>query len=173
MRGKCIALVLLSVFFLAGCTSKGRDVSKGTSAGLVIANGREVTLHYTLSVDGKVIDSSKGGAPLMYKQGSQQIIPGLARQLEGMHVGDKKSITVVPQEGYGNVNPNAIKEVQRSYFPANSKPDVGMTVEVKSKEGQKFHARISEVKKDTVVLDFNHSLAGKMLHFDVEIVSIN
>jgi len=138
-----------------------------------IQSGKEVSIHYTLKVNGEVVDSSKDKEPLTYVHGKGQIIPGLSKALEGMEAGDKKSVTVEPGDGYGEVNPKAYQEVPRTELPKEIEPKVGMTLQASSSDGRKQLIRISELKDSSVVVDMNHPLAGKTLDFDVEVVSVN
>lgn len=137
-----------------------------------IHNGSVVSFDYTLTVDGKVIDSSKDRGPLQYTQGDGKMIPGLVRQVEGMKAGDERDIEVKPEEGYGNPVPAAFKEAPISSLPKGVKPVVGMALQGKDANGKLFPARIVEVKKDTFVVDINHPLAGKTLFFHIKIVSV-
>lgn len=146
-------------------------VTNGEGAA-AIKKGSKVAFNYTLSVDGNVAETTEGRAPLAYTHGSRQIVPGLEKQLEGMRVGEEKKIIVKPAEAYGAVDANAFKEIEKKSLPKNIEPKQGMFLQGKSQDGQTFVGRIKEVKKDTVRVDFNHSLAGKTLNFDVKIVSV-
>lgn len=138
----------------------------------LIAAGKVVKIHYTLTVDGKVVDSSKESQqPLSYTQGKQMMIPGLEKQLEGKKAGDKLQVTVKPEEAYGPVNPKAYAEVPLKELPKEGLK-VGAVLTNTTPEGQQMHGVVSEIKKDSAVLNFNHPLAGKELHFDVEIVEV-
>ena len=165
---KVISVIFLCAIMIISMTSismaKGNDTA--------IKNGSKVSFDYTLTVDGKVMDSSQGRAPLQYVQGQGTIIPGLAKQLEGMKIGDEKSITVPPEEAYGAVDQNAFREVPRSSMPAGLKPEVGMYLQTKNPDGTPRPVKIAGVKKDVVMIDFNHPLAGKTLHFNVKIISV-
>lgn len=140
--------------------------------GMSIQDGKEVTIEYTLKVDGQVVDTSENRAPLTYVHGQGQIIPGLSKALEGLKAGDKKSVTVSPEEGYGEVNPKAFQEVPRAKLASDIEPQVGMNLEANMPDGKKQIMRITEVKDETIVVDMNHPLAGKTLDFDVEVVSV-
>lgn len=142
------------------------------AANVAIKDGSKVAFDYTLTVDGKVVDSSEGKGPLEYTQGEGKLIPGLTKQLAGMCVGDEKTVTVLPQEAYGPSNPAAFREVPVSSLPKDAKPQIGMMLQATSDNGRAFPVRIAEIKKDTVVMDFNHPLAGKTLTFKVKIVSV-
>jgi len=106
-----------------------------------------VGMEYTLLSDGAVVDSSEGKGPLHYVQGRRQIIPGLERQLVGLHVGDTKEVTVSPEEGYGKVDPTAVIEVAKSQLPPDATPTVGMVLRGMNPDGQSFRARVTEVRK--------------------------
>ena len=138
----------------------------------VVENGKKVKFDYTLKVDGKVVESSEGKAPLEYLHGEGKIIPGLSSALEGMKVGQKKTVTVKPENAYGQVNPQAFMEIPKTSFPAGFKFKVGDMIRVTDPQGRALPGTIEEVKADTVKLNFNHPMAGKTLVFDVKIVSI-
>ena len=159
-----VASLLAIGLLIGGAEGKALDVA--------IHNGSKVEFDYALTVDGKVTETSEKKGPLKYTQGDGKLIPGLTRQMEGMRVGDEKTIEVKPEEAYGNPNPIALKEVPLSSLPAGVKLEAGMPLRGKDKNGRAFLARIVEVKKDSVMMDLNHPLAGKTLVFKVKIVSI-
>ena len=137
-----------------------------------IGANMDVGLEYTLTVDGVVVDSTDGRGPWHYIHGHQQMIPGLERQLEGLHVGDERQITVSPEEGYGTVDPSLFVEVPKSDLPSDTTPTVGMVLRGINPDGRSFQARIAETKADTVMLDLNDPLAGKTLHFKIKVTDI-
>jgi len=137
----------------------------------VIKKGSAVKLHYTLSVDGVILDSSPEGDPLAYVQGSGQIIPGLEKELEGLKAGDKKEVTVTPEEGYGPVDPNAFQKVPKAAFENSPGLKIGDIVSGQLGE-QTFNAIVAQISSEEITLDFNHPLAGKMLRFAVEVVEV-
>ena len=163
---------LFVIFLLAFVLNSICSFAESKIGALTIQNGKEVELHYTLTVDGEVIDTSEGKKPLSYVHGERAIIPGLSKELEGMHAGEEKTVIVTPEEGYGMVNQNASKEVPRSTLPDTIKPEAGMLLQVRGPEGKANIVKIIEVKEDTVLIDFNHPLAGKTLTFWVKVVSI-
>ncbi len=166
MRHTWMVFVLMITFTVIGIAPQ---VKADDAA---IHKGSQVAFDYTLTVDGKVVDTSKGKSPLQYVQGDGKLIPGLTKQLEGLKAGDEKTVEVKPEEGYGSPNPAAFKEVPLSALPAGAKPAVGMILQGTDKNGRTFPARISEVRKDSVIMDFNHPMAGKTLLFNVKIVSV-
>ena len=138
----------------------------------MIKEGSKAKFDYTLTVDGKVADTSAGRGPLEYTHGAGMIIPGLEKELLGMKVGDKKTVTVKPDEGYGLVLQEAIKRVPKEAISNANELKVGDMVGA-SNGGHTFRAVVKEIGEKEITLDFNHPLAGKELVFDVEIKEIN
>lgn len=137
-----------------------------------VSSGKEVSLEYTLKLAGnKVVDTNVGQDPLTYTQGSGQLISGLESKLEGMAVGETKQVTVVPEDGYGSVNPQAFQEVPKENIPAEAMK-VGTELIGRDAQGRVVRPRVSEIKDKTVVLDFNHPLAGQTLYFDVKVLDV-
>ena len=100
------------------------------------------------------------------------IIPSFDKAVEGMTIGDKKSITLAPDEAYGPRRDEMMVEVKLSEFPDEIKPEVGVPLQLNQPNGQVVNVVIVEVKEETAVLDANHPLAGKTLKFDIELVEI-
>lgn len=163
MKLKTILAVTLLCFF---------TISRAFASGLVIEKGKKVMLNYTLTVDGKVLDSSAGKEPLIFIYGDMALIPGLEKALLGLKQGDKKHLTFAPQEAYGSVDPKAVIEVPRTNFPAEPEIEPGMVFTSHDPQGGDLNGTVKELRGDKVLLDFNHPLAGKSLDFDVEIVSV-
>ena len=139
---------------------------------MTISEGKTVSFDYTLTVDGETVDTSKGKEPLKYVQGDSNLIPGLTKRMEGMQTGDEKKIEVPAEEAYGQVREEAFKDVPKKQLPPDMEPARGMVLQVQQPGGPPMPVRIKEVKPDSVVIDFNHPLAGKDLMFDVKIVSV-
>jgi peptidylprolyl isomerase len=138
----------------------------------MIKDGSRVKLDYTLTVEGKVVDTSEGKKPLEYVQGQGQIISGLEKQVKEMAAGEEKRITIACAEAYGDVDPNAFKEIEKGKFPENLELFVGKVVPVQDGQGRQFTTTIHEIRDENVVLNLNHPLAGKDLQFDVKLVSV-
>ena len=137
----------------------------------MIKEGSKAKFDYTLTVDGKVADTSAGRGPLEYTHGAGMIIPGLEKELAGMNVGDKKTVTVKPEEGYGPVREDAIKRVPKEAISNAGDLKVGDMVGASNGE-HTFRAIVKEIGDKEITLDFNHPLAGKELVFDVEIKEV-
>jgi len=139
---------------------------------MTIENGKTVKVNYKLTVDGELVDTSEGREPIEFEIGKKQMIPGFEKALIGMKKGDKKSFQITPEDGYGQENPQAYQEVPKDKLPPDTKPEVGMVLYIKGPNDQPYPVKISEVKENTVILNFNHPLAGKNLDFEVEIVNV-
>jgi FKBP-type peptidyl-prolyl cis-trans isomerase SlyD len=165
MLSACVLAVLLAMT-LTLSASQAADTKQ------IVTEGKNVSLEYTLTLDDKsVVESNVGKEPLIYTHGTRQIIPGLEKALEGLAVGDTKEVTVAPADGYGEKDPNALQEVQKKLIPPDALV-VGTRLQGKTPDGHMVYPRVAEIKGDTVMLDFNHPLAGKTLHFDVKILDI-
>jgi FKBP-type peptidyl-prolyl cis-trans isomerase SlyD len=137
-----------------------------------VADGVVVGLAYTLTVDDIVISEAGSDDPLEYLHGAHNIIPGLENALTGKQVGEKLSVTLPPEDAYGDYDEEDVEEIAREEMPDVEVLETGMLVEVEDEDGFSYMAVISEINDDVVVLDFNPPLAGKTLTYDVEVVSL-
>lgn len=138
-----------------------------------IADNLVVEIHYTLTDDnGNVIDTSEGREPLPYLHGNQNIVPGLEKELTGKSVGDKLKVNISPDQGYGHRDENMIQDVPKDQFDNADQIQVGQQFQVETDNGQMLVVSVAEIKDATITLDGNHPLAGVILNFDVEVVSI-
>lgn len=139
---------------------------------MAIEKGSKVSIHYHLKVDGTTVDSSEGRDPLTFVHGEGEIIPGLENELVGMNVGDKKNVTVPPEDGYGEHHEEGVQKVPRQAFKDADELNVGNIVAIQAPDGQAFQATVTEIEGDSVTLDLNHPLAGKTLNFEVEVMDV-
>lgn len=139
-----------------------------------VADNVVVSVDYVLRLDDKSeIDRSAEGTPLEYLHGYKNIIPGLEKELNGLTVGDEKDVVVQPNLGYGDRDPDSVVEYQRDSFPSSLNFEVGEPVMMRDNEsGESHRAYITELRTDTVLLDFNHPLAGETLHFNIKIAGL-
>lgn len=144
------------------------DMQKPTT----VADDLVVSIEYTLSVDGEVIDSSEENDPLEYLQGYHNIIPGLERELNGMKIGESKEVTVHPRDGYGDVDPEAVVDIPRNEFPKKLQVKPGLELQLQNEDGELVNAVVVSVSANSVKLDLNHPLAGKDLHFRVTVIDL-
>lgn len=136
-------------------------------------DGKTVQIHYTGSLeDGSVFDSSDGRDPLEFTLGAGQVIPGFESAVRTLEVGESTKTTIPPAEAYGERRDDMIVTLDRSQFPAESEPEIGMEVYLQA-GNQPIPAKITAVESDSITLDANHRLAGKTLIFDIELVSVS
>jgi len=135
--------------------------------------GDVVKVHYTGKLtSGEQFDSSTGREPLEFTVGAGQMIKGFDDAIPGMSVGEKKTINISADDAYGQINHEALIEFPKKNVPQDMPLETGMQLELKDEDGQSFPVTIIEIKDDVIVLDANHSLAGKELVFDIELVEI-
>ncbi|HXG52295.1 MAG TPA: FKBP-type peptidyl-prolyl cis-trans isomerase [candidate division Zixibacteria bacterium] len=138
----------------------------------MIKDGSVVSFEYTLSdEEGNVLETNVGEEPVTYTHGRHEIIPGLENGMSGMEINEKRRLRVQPEDGYGPVHADYFKEVPRDEIPASGLI-VGTVLRARGPHGEDFSVRVHEIKDHTVVLDLNHPLAGKVLNFEVRVLSI-
>ena len=136
-------------------------------------SGDTVRIHYTGTLDdGTEFDSSKGRDPLEFAVGSGQVIPGFDNAVEGMAVGENKSVTIEPDQAYGARHDQLVQEVPKNALPDDLEATVGMQVQSRSPDGEVMMFVVAAVGDDTITVDGNHPLAGQALTFDIELVEI-
>ena len=136
--------------------------------------GDSVKIHYTGTLDdGTQFDSSDGREPLAFELGSGQVIPGFDKAVDGMSVGETKSVNIPAEDAYGPHHPQMIQEVPRSAMPDDLEPAEGMGLQAQGPDGQVLNLVVTGVQEDSITVDGNHPLAGKALNFDIELVSID
>jgi FKBP-type peptidyl-prolyl cis-trans isomerase 2 len=136
-------------------------------------HGSKVKIHYTGRLeDGTVFDSSEGRDPLEFTLGEGRIIPGFETGTMGMTVGQKKTISIPPDEAYGDHREDLVAHVNRNEFPEGADPAVGQVYQMDQGDGQSIDLRVIAVEGEDITLDANHPLAGQTLIFDIELVSM-
>ncbi|MFC2125924.1 peptidylprolyl isomerase [Bacteroidota bacterium] len=142
-----------------------------------IAKNTVPSVTYSINVDGEVIDQADKSNPLTFLMGAGSMIPGFERQLEGLSKGDSYQFTVQPEEGYGDIDQDVIVDIPKNIFIVEGelKDDllfVGNSVPMQDNQGNPLEGIILEIGDDTVKMDFNHQLAGKVLDFSGEIIDV-
>jgi len=139
----------------------------------LVKEGDVVKVHYTGKLtNGEQFDSSVGREPLEFTVGAGQMIKGFDAAMPGMAVGDKKTVNIIPEDGYGQKSDDAIIEFPKENVPADMKLEPGMPLTLSNQAGQPVPVIVIEVKDDIIILDANHFLAGQDLVFDIELVEI-
>ena len=137
-------------------------------------SGDTVKIHYTGTLDdGTQFDSSQGREPLEFELGSGQVIAGFDKAVEGMSVGDEKSVTIEADDAYGPRHEQLVQQVPFSALPEGLEPKEGMTLQAQNPDGQRINLVVTGIGEEAITVDANHPLAGKALNFDIELVSID
>ncbi|MDO1530328.1 peptidylprolyl isomerase [Fulvimonas sp. R45] len=137
-----------------------------------IAPNTVAAFHYTLTDDdGQIVDSSAGREPLTYLHGKGQIVPGLEKQMEGRQAGDAFNADVAPAEGYGEFQPELVQAVPHEAFQGVEDIQPGMQFQGHGPQGV-FNVTVTRVEDGQVHIDGNHPLAGKTLHFAIEVTEV-
>lgn len=137
----------------------------------LVADDLVVSLEYSLTVDGEVIDSS-GETPLEYLHGHHNIIAGLEQALAGMQLGETRQVAVAPAQAYGEYDPEALYTLPKSQFPSTFDLHIGAGLRVRSDDGHVLSARVASIDGEDVKIDLNHPLAGKTLNFNATIAGL-
>jgi len=135
----------------------------------MIQKGNKVKVHYTGMTDGEIFDSSEGREPIEFTVGSQEVITGFENAVLGKNIGDTVNVTISPAEGYGELRDDLIISVDKSQVPVDIQ--IGHTLQGVNPDGMPFNVNVSEIHDDKVILDANHPLAGKILQFEISVVS--
>lgn len=157
--------------------SKEKKQEKTNNNETCVEKGCTVSLDYEGKLEsGEIFDSSKHGDhshPLEFKSGSGMVIPGFDAAVLGMKINEEKEFSINPEDAYGMPNPQLKQEVPKSAIPTPEGVELkaGMTLAAQTPQGA-IPVKISEVKKDTIVIDLNHPLAGKKLIFKIKILDI-
>ncbi|MCP4000952.1 MAG: peptidylprolyl isomerase [Gammaproteobacteria bacterium] len=137
-----------------------------------IDNNCVVTLHYNLSDEhDKLIYTSENDEALSYLHGWGELVDGLEKALTGKKANDKFQVTISPEDGYGDEDPNLIQVMPMKTFNG-IEINEGMELQGEDPEGGFRLLRIIKIDGDDVTINMNHPLAGKILKFSVHIESV-
>jgi peptidylprolyl isomerase len=136
-------------------------------------SGNTVKIHYTGTLDdGTEFDSSAGREPLEFAIGNGQVIPGFDSAVDGMTVGDSKTVTIPAGEAYGERHDQLVQEVPKTALPDDMKAEVGTQLQSKGPDGQVMNLLVTAVEVESITVDGNHPLAGQALTFAIELVEV-
>lgn len=163
------------VFFLAFMLGASAIAGCMGSEELVIAkDGDTVKVHYKGTLeDGSVFDTSRGRDPLEFTLGGGNMIAGFDKAVNGMQVGEIKTVTIPPDEAYGPHRDDLVQVIEREQLPENLVPEVGQQLQTQQPDGRIITAIVTDVSETSITVDANHPLAGKELTFEIELVEIN
>ncbi|BCD96554.1 FKBP-type peptidyl-prolyl cis-trans isomerase [Marinagarivorans cellulosilyticus] len=141
---------------------------------LAIADATKVTLNFSLSLeDGTVVDSNHGEDPVTFTVGDGNLLEGFEKAMYGLRAGDEREITILPEQGFGQPNENNVQEVPVTDFPEDLTLEVGLMLSFSDAQNTELPGVIKALQGETVLVDFNHPLAGRTLLFKVHIHSVS
>lgn len=141
---------------------------------MTIDKNHVVSLQYTLNAieengEKTFIEKTDAENPFIFLYGVGMMLPKFEEQLQGMVAGEQKSFTIIPKEGYGDKDENAKTELPLAMFEESGMPPVGAILPLQDAQGNHVNASVLEITPEVVIVDLNHPMAGKTLHFDIEV----
>jgi FKBP-type peptidyl-prolyl cis-trans isomerase 2 len=139
----------------------------------MVQRGSLVSVDYEVLLDsGEQIDSSAVNGPLRLRVGEWEVLPGLGEKLVGLQPGDERLIRLLPSEGFGDWDPNAVLTIERSLILGDASLEDGTTLQIETRSGASAVCRVYKVEGDRLALDFNHPYAGEPLTVFVRVVEV-
>jgi len=134
-----------------------------------------VLVHFTLKLaDGSTAESTRDyGKPALFSLGDGSLSPGLEAELLGLKVGETKAFSLLPEAAFGASSPDLIQYFTRRDFIQSGEPEIGTIMLFSGMDGHEMPGVIREISGDSITVDFNHPLAGQVIHFDVEVLEID
>jgi peptidylprolyl isomerase len=158
----CIIVIIIPL--ITGC---------GGNEAAIAEDGDTVAVHYTGTLnDGSQFDSSVGGEPLEFVLGAGNMISGFEDAIRGMKVGETKTVTLSPDEAYGQHRDDLIISISRENIPEGMEIEPGQQLQLQTESGSMITATVIEITEESITLDANHRLAGKELTFEIELVKV-
>lgn len=161
-----ILVVILGISYTLGCADKEQP--------FIAKDGDIVKVHYKGTLeDGSIFDTSRDHEPLEFILGSGSMIAGFDRAVNGMQVGEIKTVTIPTDEAYGSHRDDLVLIIERNRLPEGLEPSIGQQLEMTQPDGRTVIVVVTNISEDTITVDANHRLAGKDLTFEIELVEIN
>lgn len=140
---------------------------------LKIGPQMRITLHFAVRLmDGTELDSTFDGKPASFVWGDDSLLPGFERALLGLKAGDKRSVFLSAEDGFGEYNPDNVQHFRRDEFPDDAELEPGVVMNFADAARAELPGVIARLEDDWVYVDFNHPLAGRELTFEVEIIDV-
>jgi len=149
------------------------ETTQQPSDNLIIDDHCIVLMHYQLDNGfGELVDSSRGGLPLMYMHNSGALLPALERELTGRQKGDEFELAIYPEDGYGYRDDELVQKLPRSAFADIEELHVGLRVRDNKAGDDPVMYTVLVIDEDEITVDANHPLAGQVLHFRIAVVDV-
>lgn len=143
---------------------------------MALDKNQVVTLKYVLHTNDEngekvFVEETSAENPMTFLYGVGMMIPKFEQEIQNLNIGETTSFTIEPSEGYGERDPQAVTQLPVDMFQGQELPPVGAVLPLSDNQGNNFQALVVEVTPEAVVVDLNHPMAGRPLHFDVEILN--
>lgn len=139
---------------------------------LRIGPDREVTLHFAIKLEnGDVVDSTFDKQPATFRFGDGNLLPGFELAIQGLKAGDRRSLIIEPENGFGQPNPQNLQSMPRGQF-VDMELGEGLLVIFRDAANSELPGVVKSFDEQQVTVDFNHPLSGKTLTFEVEIIEV-
>lgn len=140
---------------------------------VTIGANTRVTLHFSIKVEGgATVDSTFDREPATFVTGDGSLLQGFENKIFGMQAGQQGSFTVLPEEGFGQPNPNNIQSFSRQDFSPELELVEGLVISFADASQSELPGVVKSVAAEEVIVDFNHPLAGCNIQFDVDIIKL-
>ena len=140
---------------------------------VAITASSRVTLYFSLKLeDGSIIDSNFDKEPARFTMGDGSLLAGFEKKLLGLAAGQQQSFAILPEDGFGQPNPNNVQQFTRKDFAKDMELVEGMVISFADANQSELPGVVKSLVGDDVAVDFNHPLAGKTIQFDVNIVAV-
>ncbi len=145
-----------------------------------ITKNTVVSLSYVLKRDdanGEIIEETRHGDPLVFLYGNGQMLPKFEENLVTLSSGDKFEFTLSSDDAYGELDPDAVIDLDKSIFMVDGKNDdellaIGNVIPMRDDQGNMLQGTVVSVSNDLVRMDFNHPMAGNVLHFAGKVLEV-
>ena len=145
-----------------------------------ITKNTVVSLSYMLkrdNADGEIIEETKAGDPLVFLYGNGQMLPKFEEHLSTLKTGDNFEFTLASDDAYGEMDQDAIIDLDKSIFEVDGKIDsemlaIGNVIPMRDDQGHMLQGTVVSISDDTVRMDFNHPMAGNILHFKGNVIEV-
>ena len=148
--------------------------STGKGGWQMVANGDTVKVHYKGTLeDGNLIDTSRSYEPLEFTLGAGSMIAGFEKAVNGMQVGDIKTVTIPAEEAYGLYRNDLVIVMDKDELPDDLETGLGQQLEMTQPDGRTIRVIVADVSDTSITIDANHPLAGRNLTFEIELIEVN
>jgi peptidylprolyl isomerase len=137
-------------------------------------SGDRVMVHYSGSLeDGTIFSSTyEEDEPFEFTIGEANVLPSFQNAVIGMNEGETKTISVPPEDGYGEHKTEFVLKMERAQAPPDLELEVGKRLQIRLNDGTTRVVTVVAITEDSVILDANDPLAGKTLKFEIELVEV-